>query len=244
MKKQTIEFIAKDEYGWDVVDRPYPASQSIPKWWKEMDPYLATEENANGKKLIVRNGFSNASPKKCVAMLDSITSGYIVPLWSDIQIRSASDSEYIPEIFWRVTRSVFLPNSNEGSSLIRTPSGYHKMSYKFQNYWTIKTPKGYSIDIRNPVGQENDVFNVIPAVVDTDKHNLGLFFPVWIKDGFEGVVERGTPLVQVTPFKRDSWSSNFSYIKDGEYQKIEDRDLNTNIIGKYVKENWSKKIYK
>lgn len=244
MKKQIIEFIAKDEYGWAVADRPYPAIQSIPKWWKDMNPYLSDPESPDGKKLIIRDGFNNASPKKCVAMLDSITSGYIIPLWADVQIRSASDSEYIPEIFWRVKRMVFTPNSNQGAEMVKRPNGYSKYAYKFQNYWMIKTPKGYSINVTSPVGQDNDIFQAIPAVVDTDMHKAGLFFPLWIKEGFEGIVERGTPLVQVTPFKRQDWNSSFSYLRDGEYEKNEDKHLNNSIIGKYIKDHWSKKTYK
>lgn len=242
--KNKIKFIAKDEYALDVVDKPFPASQSIPKWWKEMKPYLSDPEAPNGEKIIVRHGFSNASPKKCVAMLDSITSGYIIPLWADVQIRSVSDSEYLPEIYWRVTKEVFVANSNQGSEMVKAPLGYSSHAYKFQNQWLITTPKGYSINVTPPVGSDSDVFSAIPAVVDTDKHRAGLFFPVWIKEGFEGIIERGTPIVQVTPFKREEWVSEFTSLKDNEYRKIEDKHLNTNIIGKYVKEHWTKKIYR
>jgi hypothetical protein len=238
-----IKFVAANEYGWNIAPRPYPSSQAVPQWWKDMTPYIVDEDNPDGKKLLIKNLRINASPKKCMPMLDSITSGYIIPLWADIQVRSASDSEYIPNIFWKTEREVFEAHI-DGAGKIQVPDGYCNSIFKFINMWTIKTPPGYSIMISSPVGHNDIPFKCVPAIVDTDKYDAALPTPVFLKDGFEGIVERGTPMIQVTPFKRESWESEFDLYKGNEYLYKQEKYLKAVAFGNYIKTQWSKKSYK
>jgi hypothetical protein len=82
-----IEFIALDKHAFEICPKPFPASQALPQWWKDASPYVKSEKNLDGKKIIVENFESNASFKKCTPMLDLLSSGYIVPLWADVQVR-------------------------------------------------------------------------------------------------------------------------------------------------------------
>jgi hypothetical protein len=99
-----IKFIAKNQYGWEVCDKPFPASEAIPDWWKALPAYTPSEENPNGTKMIIESGHSNAGAKKCIPMLDAITSGYIIPLWADVQARQENGST---KLSWRVSNDVF-----------------------------------------------------------------------------------------------------------------------------------------
>jgi hypothetical protein len=238
-KKPVIEFVARDEHSWKVCERPYPARENVPEWWKKMTPYTKTKENPEGKKLFVRGGASNASPKKCVPMLDALTSGYLIPLWADVHIQSDND---VPFINWRTKMDVFELHG-ESTVEVETPIGYHPRVFKFLNRWDIITPPGYSILITPAFGFRKTGFQAVPAVIDTDKSNLEILFPVWVKEGFEGVVEKGTPMVQVTPFKRSDWDSKFSYRQDGEYLAIEDKNFNGTLVSHYLKNKWTKKDY-
>ena len=110
--------------------------------------------------------------------------------------------------------------------------------------WTIKTPPGYSVMISSPVGHNDLPFKCVPAIVDTDKYDAALPTPVFLKEGFEGVVERGTPMIQVTPFKRESWESEFDLYKEEEYFYKQEMYLRAVSFGNYIKTQWSKKIYK
>jgi hypothetical protein len=67
---------------------------------------------------------------------------------------------------------------------------------------------------------------------------------MWIREGFEGIIEKGTPLVQITPFKRDNWESEFSYMNENEYKYLEDRNFNSYLKNHYVRKVWQKKKYK
>jgi hypothetical protein len=237
--KQIIKFQAKDEYAWEVAPRPFPAKEALPQWYKKMVPYNVTPENPKGNKLLVRNFASNASPKKCIPMLDALTSGYIIPLWSDVQVTNEGENKFLT---WRVTEPVFElhgPQANE----VQTPTGYNSQVFKFLNKWRIITPKGYSCLVVQPFGYRQTGVQAVPGLIDTDKNSLEILPPVWFANDFEGILEKGTPMVQVIPFKRSDWKAEYSYLKNDQYRKIEDRNFNSTIINHYLKNVWSKKTY-
>ena len=236
---ETIKFEARDEYGWEVADRPYPATQAVPDWWKAMTPYTKTEDNPKGNKLIVSNRNSNAGPKKCVPMLDALTSGYIIPLWSDVQVVNQNGFKLVS---WRTSENVFEQHGEQANE-VQTPVGFNSEVFKFQNKWRILTPKGYSCLITQPFGYRQTGVQAIPAVIDTDRSSLEILPPVWFASDFEGILEKGTPMVQVIPFKRSDWKAEYSYLKDNEYKKLEDRNFGSTIINHYMKKVWSKKTY-
>jgi hypothetical protein len=235
-----IEFVAMNKFDYDIQLKPYPASKNIPDWWRDELPYDVTEENPTGKKIIVDIGSSNATFKKCTPMLDAITSGYIVPLWADAQVRWTEEG---PRITWRTKRNIFQQHG-DSSSRVQPPIGYSNYVFKYLNTWIPKTPKGYSVLVTSPFGHRNLPFQSIPAIIDSDRSTLDIVVPMWLKEGFEGIIEKGTPMFQVTPFKRENWESEFSYLEDGEFDKIQERNFNSTIVSHYIKNVWSKKGYK
>ncbi len=233
-----IEFVALDKYAFEVCPKPFPASQAIPQWWKDASPYIKSPENPDGKKIIVNNNDSNASFKKCTPMLDMLSSGYIVPLWADVQVTVKKDGPYIS---WRVYKSVF--DTHDGQE-VEIPDGYQKTQFKFLNQWIPKLPKGYSALIIPCAGYPNNVFRPISAIIDYDKTTHALYPPVYLKNNFEGIVEKGTPMFQIIPFKRNNWQSKFSFLQDGQSLINWDRDVKSTIMNNYVKNFWEKKSYK
>ena len=95
-----------------------------------------------------------------------------------------------------------------------------------------------------PLGHHNIPFRSIPAIVDTDRSKLEIVQPMWLKKDFTGVIEKGTPLVQVIPFKRDDWNSTFDYYEDGYYHNVvAEKNFRGTIVGNYIKNHWSKKRF-
>ncbi len=237
---QKITFIARDKYSYELCDRPFPASQALPNWHKEMPPYEISPDNPDGKKFILQNRQSNATFKKCVPMLDALTSGYIIPLWADVQVKQTSMG---PQIDWRTNFGVFDQHQKD-SQYIENPPGYTNLVFKFMNKWIPKTPNGYSVLAIPPVGYKSLPFRAIEAVIDSDKATLEPLFPMWLKEGFEGIIKKGTPLVQVIPFKRIDWKADFDYYENGKHELLQDKTFNTTLVNHYIKNFWSKKSYK
>ena len=57
----------------------------------------------------------------------------------------------------------------------------------------------------NPLNRPNGLFEIISGIVDTDSYPALINFP-FFATGPDGVhvIEKGTPLVQVIPFRRDA----------------------------------------
>jgi hypothetical protein len=236
---KTINFVAIDDHGWSVQPRPTPASKNVPDWWKSVPPYFHLDDR-NNKSFNLFGGIANATFKKCVPMLDALVSGYIIHLWSDVQIVQEANG---PSIKWRVSKDVF---SQHGalSGLVESPAGYSSDVFKYHNAWNPRTPSGYSVMVTQPFGYRDTPFHAVPGIVDSDKDSPSMLLPpVWIKEGFEGIVEKGTPIAQVIPFKRESWKAEFSSLSPGELQKLEDKHFNSTLINHYIKNIWSKKEY-
>lgn len=239
---KNINFRARSKTEFEIQPKPYPAVKQLPKWFLDQDPYDDPDPTyPSDGKLHFRKRFANATFKKCVPLLDGMSAGYIISLWADVMVEQ---QDGFPQIYWKTHNDIFDlhgPSSRE----IPAPIGYDQIVYKYHNCWIPQTPKGYSCLIVSPLGYNDLPFKAIPAVVDTDKSTLELIFPMWIKTGFEGIIEKGTPMVQIIPFKRDDWDSTFDYYEDGEYYNIiEEKNFNSTMVGHYLKNHHSKKRFK
>jgi len=239
---KNINFRARSKTEFEIQLKPYPAVKQLPEWFLNMKPYEdKTLDFPDDGKLHIRNLSANATFKKCVPLLDGLSAGYIIPLWADVMIEQPNNS---PQIYWKTQQFIFQQHG-ESSRKIPAPKGYDQVVFKYNNCWIPQTPKGYSCLIISPLGYNDLPFYAVPAIVDTDKSTLELVFPMWSKTGFEGIVEKGTPLVQIIPFKRDDWNSTFDYYEEGEYKYIvEEKNFSSTIVGHYLKNHHSKKKFK
>ena len=240
---KNINFKAKSKTLFEIQLKPYPAVKQLPEWFINMSPYEDHSYNLfpNDNKLHFRNGMANATFKKCVPLLDGLSAGYIVPLWADIMVEIQDN---FPQIYWKSKNEIFQLHGDSSKKMV-PPVGYTNFIYKYNSCWIPQTPKGYSCLITSPIGHNDLPFKAISAIVDTDRSTLELAFPVWIKENFEGIVEKGTPMVQIIPFKRDDWTSTFDYYEDWEYKDvIEEKNFNSTMVGHYLKNHHSKKKFK
>jgi len=165
----------------------------------------------------------------CKPFLTSLTAGYILKNPIDQRINfNIPDSngknktwvEVHPnlEIFGEVFRQSMNFNSGEETHDIKQVGGmtcpYAKKNkafniYKILNPWKITTPPGYSCLFVPPLNNSDDRFSIIPGIVQTDKHPIEVNFPFIINGDkypiLDTILKKGTPYVQVIPFKRESW---------------------------------------
>jgi hypothetical protein len=204
-----------------------------------MTPYAITADNPTGRKLKLLNGMANKTAKKCIPLFDGICAGYVVPLWCDVLVEVKKD---MPVISWRIPQDVFQLHG-ESAHTLPPPLGFNNHVFKFLTYFRIETPRGYSINVQPPAGHYQLPFRVIPAVIDSDRSVIDNNFPCWVQDGFEGIVEKGTPIAQVVPFKRTDWKAEMSLTTPEEHHRYSAIGFQSNIINNYVRNIWSKKGY-
>jgi hypothetical protein len=84
----------------------------------------------------------------------------------------------------------------------------------------------------------------LSAIIDADDfYHVGMGqFPIYLKKGFSGVIPAGTPMFQITPFKRDEWKSIVHPYNDADTKKREFIYLRE-LWGVYKNKFWKKKKY-
>jgi hypothetical protein len=204
------------------IPHPIPASKSVPEWWRK------------GPRVI--DGVETM--KNCVPILDSLTAGYLITLPVDIFKRKGMDEVSVNSPISIVTEHV-----KSQTSFFPVPEEYEEQPHKWTNHWKITTPKGYSCLFIHPLNSPQLPFHSFSGIVDTDKHPLIINFPFVFKKDFEGVIPAGTPIIQIIPFKRDSW--DLKVIDDKEFVPYEKTyEVFNPPFSWYKKYFWSKKEYR
>ena len=233
MKTNKIIFKAQNEHVWHVRERPFPAIKKLPDWWRQMSPYYNLDNSID----LTRESIPTV--KKCFPTLDAIGAGYIVPLWADLLVQK----DKMPQLTWSTDLPVLERWDSFQVSNYEIPEGFSSSVYKYLHGWTIKTPPGWSCFISHPIGYQNLPFRSISGVVDTDLLDTDINTPFVVKKDFEGVIEKGTPMFQIIPFKREKWESDFILQKPNEHF-FNSEKLKTKILSAYGRHVRSNKSYK
>jgi hypothetical protein len=220
-------------------EKPVPAKDMLPDWYKNASPYHTTDKL---NYFLEEEPFGgNLTFKKCFPFLDSLTAGYIINLHADTAFQYTKDD--FQNVTWMssfMTVEGFQEETYDGYPL--TPEWSPKL-YKWMAQWAIKTPPGYSCLFTHPRAYPDLPFKIVDAVVDTDKiHNL-INIPFFLKKDFEGIIRAGTPIVQVIPFKRESWNHKIESISEDEMLKRTEK-LFKFMHGSYLKQFRSNKHYR
>jgi hypothetical protein len=250
MLSKKIEFNAHEDYFQLKQDFPTPIKLNIPEWFKKLNHSL-----------------DNFSIKGCMPFLDSLTTGYLLKMPQDFHIvhnvdnlnsegKKFKDSFFTfglkdyDNIIWNNSLNlnskldVHSIKQLEGSPLVE--KNKNLPFYKILNPWKIKTPDGYSCLFTPPLNNSDDRFSIISGIVDTDTFNKEVNFPIVINGdkypSLNTVIQKGTPYVQVIPFKRDSWKME---LKPNSTKEIQSSKILTNLklINFYKNFSWKKKTW-
>jgi len=251
MFDKEIEFSAHEDYFAIKEDYPIPSKFNIPEWYKKLEHTLFRK-----------------TVKGCMPFLDSLTAGYILKIPQDFHVRHNVNSknekgEEFKDSFQTYglhdqAQLLAAKNLNLNSGLdthsldqlIGSPfieKNKNLPFYKILNPWKIKTPNGYSCLFVPPLNNSDDRFSIIPAIVDTDTFPNEINFPIVINGDkypiLEDTIKKGTPYVQVIPFKRDNWKMTISPRKQKEIQNSR-LFYGLTLLNIYKDKYWNKKLWK
>lgn len=212
--------------------RPRRAKDFLPEWYKKTSPYIEWDDKQSDSPL-------DLTVKKCIPLLDSLLTGYIIPLWNDVFIKQQNQETHIN----------MADNNNffQTHGLVQNPHypqiGENQLFLKFVSPWSIITPKGYSCLFVNPFHNENEYFKILEAIVDTDQYHEVNFPALLKKPKEQNLVQAGIPLVQVIPFKREDWQVNYG--NETDLQRIHNVSTRRHsvFVNAYKKLFWSRKSY-
>ncbi|HUZ31767.1 MAG TPA: hypothetical protein VMV19_06645, partial [Xanthobacteraceae bacterium] len=167
--EKTLRFRCPTELD-KVLPRPIPAVLGLPDWFKAL-PQKAFNPTV---------GAGGQTVKKCPAFVDAMTCGFLIPLPVDLEVRDG-------EFNWN-----FEVPQGYVSAYSHSPIGFHDSSQiagtpffdedrfviKFNSFWTIEAPPGYSVLFTHPVNRADLPFTTLTGLVDCDTfHDSTINFP-------------------------------------------------------------------
>jgi hypothetical protein len=227
MPDNLIEFHCIEDLYTDALPKPIPAALGVPDWLKAMPANVTGAVPSEAETFTV---------KKCPPVIDAITSGYIIPLVMDVdfemQAAELKIRASLPLIQSHPLEQVAGSGFDNGAGIV-----------KFVNPWIVKTPPGYSCFFLPMINRYDFPFRVIAGVVETDKYYREVNFPAvcLLRPGQRFSAKKGTPLVQVIPFKREPWTSLHTMTDMEHRRRIEQE--NPVSKGIYRATKWERKSY-
>lgn len=186
-----IEFLCSPE-DLGVIAAPMPAREALPDWFRRLAPVDKQHLSVNDNAL---------TAKRCMPFLDALMTGWILPLAATVRIEILDNGQTV-NTGWDFDGTMV---SNHHPYQIAGHPMQPRPPNKFHNHWNIRTPKGWSCLFVPPLNQPNGVVEIASGVVDTDEYTSRIHFPFFATapDGLY-TLEKGMPLVQVIPFRRDA----------------------------------------
>jgi hypothetical protein len=173
-----------------VIAEPRPAKTVLPEWFRKIAPIDLEHVGARDNGITI---------KRCMPFLDALSTGWILPLAAEVRLEIKDGGKTV-DSGWEFDRTMV---SNHSPHQIAGHPNTPRPPCKFHNYWTIRTAAGWSCLFLPPLNRPNGVFEVVAGIVDTDTYAAHIHFP-FFPIGPDGVhiIEKGTPLVQIFPFRR------------------------------------------
>lgn len=146
----------------------------------------------------------------CPGIHDWNSSGYIIRAWTEIHCEAQGDEVNITVNDREHDFSRGTVGKLDHKLVPLTFDQVTPNVRKLELPWLIKNKPGYSCILTSPFYHflENEPYiTTYPGIVDTD----GLHRPTWVfsvrkKEHF--IIPRGTPILQVIPFKREAFTSS------------------------------------
>jgi Family of unknown function (DUF6065) len=209
-QRPVIEFLCRPEDE-GVIAEPVPAKGVLPGWFRQLPGVDKSQVSATNNGLTV---------KRCLPFVDAMSAGWMIPLAATVRLEVTEGGQTVTA-GWEFDRELV---SNHGAFQIAGSPYEPHPPMKFNNFWTIRTPRGWSCLFLPPINRPNGVVEVLSGLVDTDTYTSPVNFP-FVAVAPDGVytLKKGTPLVQVIPFRRADVAIEAS-IRAESTQEAEERE--------------------
>jgi hypothetical protein len=224
----------------DRLTSPEPGKKHVPEWYRSLAKFDESNSDItlNPVNHLGSDG-AQVSTKMCMPFLDATTAGYMYVLEDDLTVTLNKNGK--PSLSWG--GDVMLVDKRPILDIV-VPDNCHPVHYGWRMNWYYETPPGYSVLITHPMNRYDLPFYVQSGIVESDIWGLPVFIAFFLKRNFQGVIPKGTPIMQIIPFKRDNWELE---VVDTE-QEINRHELmaenrRSMLYGYYKKSAWRKKIF-
>lgn len=222
----------------DRLEMPQPMRTVVPDWYKKSPRFI---EDKQPRVIETERGLRvNHAMKLCVPFFDAMIAGYTAVLWQDIEVVRTPEG---PHFNWLTDPQPITERSDHGMELLPTPAGHWRNKFVWISPYSLQTPPGYSVLVTHPLNRHDLPFITLSGIHDSDSLMPHGHLPFYLREDFEGIIPKGTPIYQIFPFKRDNWDS----VLDEEVSKKAHKrgwEGITKMYGHYKDNNWKKKEYR
>jgi hypothetical protein len=231
-KKPVIEYESAVSYPDQSI---LPAKNFIPDWYKKIPAFK------DNKVYEIDKGF-NSTVKLCVPFLDALTTGYMISLPYDVYVKNNEGSPFLTTPSGVPESDMPRWRTNISHEKI-VPTGCFPYEYTWNYCISYTLPAGYSALATHPLNRHDLPFITLTGIIDG---GLVMYshgnFPFYIKQGFEGIIPKGTPIVQLIPFRQENWKSKkrTDLVEEGNRHNLFSGIV---VSGWYKKTFWRRKRY-
>ena len=191
------------------------ASHFFPEWWKNLPSTYAANTPHD---VLVKRG----TMKNCMGILDLYKSGFIIPLWSDLNLKVEND--YFSYVYALTDSSGFCSITTH----IKDQYGYvfnDFIHFKFNVPWLISEKSGVKTlvtDCRWNILNKYSKMHIVSGVIDYASQkfiNVNGFFKK-ITTPYQYNFESGTPLLHVIPLTDKEIELKTQVVSEAEFMRL------------------------
>jgi hypothetical protein len=242
MKSKDIKFISnRFHLTEDSPSVPQASSKLISDWYKKADRFGKDE---NGEYKVAPDGGKVPTWKSCPAVLDVMTTGYMLKTPCDIEFYLNDKNKISVKVEDKKCHDFCTPR--DPLPQFYQPDGYYLDHFAWFIDWGIELPPGYSALYLTPMNRFDLPFINTVGIIDNDKVHLSGSLPFFIREGWTGTIPAGTPYVQILPFKRENWKSEIIIEEPKLLPKKNVENTKKYRVpngGVYKNEVWEKRVY-
>ena len=244
----TLKFEAASELCLsDESLKPITAKSGIPTWYKKAKvlPDGVTKEHI--LDAYTKTGINTpVTFKGCVPFADAMMSGYLFTLPCDIEIISTDKGCTVIVLDQAFKQFIDIRTPMPG---FHHPEGYYEHHFHWHTLWNVEAPNGWSVLFTQPLNRYDLPFLSTSGIIDSDMSHVSGRMPFFVKKGYNGVVPKGTPFIQLIPIQRANWNTEIELPPVDQMvlkNMIAARDYRPKewpFYGAYKKLKWVKKNY-
>jgi len=195
----------------DYIKELYPiieASKIVPEWFSKMKgDYL------------VDDLFPRSTIKKCPAIVKNITSGIIIPLWSDLALKN---DVYNKKYSWAFSDGTPCePHDRTQWDAFKNPE--EVMHLKLLSPWKFRTKQNTKFIWQNPYYHKTNPYIEVVQGIDCYQHTHSTTINCFVKtnENYNTLIRAGSPIVHLIPLTDSIVKIKNIIISKEEWDKLE-----------------------
>lgn len=208
-----------------IINELYPIEKSVnfyPDWWKNLPKTVNLKSNVGNSQTLTTPA---GTMKYCDGFVNLFNSGFIIPLWSDVSIKSTPTG-----IVYRFS------TANEETKIITHPQHQHGKQY-FENYnhgkiecpWYVREKTGVKFHFIQPMWNQlqylSDI-HILPGTVDYKHNHRCHINALFEKNSKNIILTAGMPIAQILPLSEKRLKIKTYAVGEEEYKKLSRCKLN------------------